>query len=384
MNIEEQADLFEQRISGWEENALRRIGARIKKTGKLSVADVQSLNYISDINGDINEIIKELSKIINKNISEVKKMYSDLLEEKHLENKPLYDYRNKPFTPLSKNKELQAIVNAYAKSTSETMLNFAKTKMLGFYDEATGFKGLRETYLSVMDKAVTEVASGATDFNTVMRTTIKTLGGSGLRVYYGGEGIITRRLDTVVRQNLMWGAKQAYTEYMNGISEELDCDGFEVDWHNNPRPTHEFMQGKQFANGEAKTVDGVYYPSGYEALERLEDYNCYHFKTPIILGVSVPTYDEKQLAELNKKNDVKYDIDGTKKTGYEWSQVMRKLETETRKQRCTIAIAEGSGDTELIKECKAKISEIEKTYNKISSVTGIAKQQNRMGIQRGQ
>lgn len=378
MNIEEQADLFEQRISGWEENALRRIGARIKKTGKLSVADVQSLNYISDVNGDINKIIKELSKIINKNISEVKKMYSDLLEEKHLENKPLYDYRNKPFVPFSENKELQAIVNAYAKSTSETMLNFAKTKMLGFYDKTTGFKGLRETYLSVMDKAVTEVASGATDFNTVMRTTIKTLGGSGLRVDYGAG--ITRRLDTVVRQNLMWGAKQAYTEYMNGISEKLDCDGFEVDWHNNPRPTHEFMQGKQFANGEAKTVDGVYYPSGYEALERLEDYNCYHFKTPIILGVSVPTYDKKQLAELNKKNKKEYTIDGNTGNGYYWSQRMRVLEVEIRRQKDTMNLAQASGDNELVKSCRQKIKDYNAKYNEISEKTGIAKQPKRMTV----
>lgn len=378
MNIEEQADLFEQRISGWEENALRRIGARIKKTGKLSVADVQSLNYISDVNGDINEIIKELSKIINKNISDVKKMYSDLLEEKHLENKPLYDYRNKPFVPFSENKELQAIVNAYAKSTSETMLNFAKTKMLGFYDKTTGFKGLRETYLSVMDKAVTEVASGATDFNTVMITTIKTLGGSGLRVDYGAG--ITRRLDTVVRQNLMWGAKQAYTEYMNGISEELDCDGFEVDWHNNPRPTHEFMQGRQFANGEAKTVDGVYYPSGYEALQRLQDYNCYHFKTPIILGVSVPTYDEKQLAELNKKNKKEYTIDGNTGNGYYWSQRMRVLEVEIRKQKDTMNLAQASGDNDLVKKCNDKIKAYRKKYDEIAEITGISPDLKRMSV----
>ena len=38
--LEQQADLLMQNISGWESNTLNRIGKRIGKYGKMSLADV--------------------------------------------------------------------------------------------------------------------------------------------------------------------------------------------------------------------------------------------------------------------------------------------------------------------------------------------------------
>lgn len=101
--------------------------------------------------------------------------------------------------------------------------------------------------------------------------------------------------------------------------------------HRNPRPSHEFMQGKQYVLGKARKIDGVLFESADEALKALEDYGCRHYKTSIICGFSVPRYDAKELAELNEQYNRKYEIDGKKYTGYEASQMMRKLERETRK-----------------------------------------------------
>lgn len=378
MNLEEQAQLLANNVSGWENKTLERIGARIKTYGKLSLSDVKSINNIATAKQDMDAITKELAKVTGYNISQIEQMYSDLLEEQHLTNKPLYDYRNKTFVPFAENKQLQAIVTAYARETANTMINLSKTKMLGFFDEATGFKGLQETYLETLDKAVAEVASGATDFYTAMRETIENLGGSGLRVDYGGG--VTRRIDTVVRQNLLWGAKQASIAYNDRIGEEVGADGFEVDWHSNPRPSHEFMQGKQFAYGKAKTVDGIYYPPGDEALERLQDYNCQHYKKPIILGVTEPTFSKEELARLNEQNKKEYTIDGNTGNGYYWSQRMRVLEVEIRKQKDTMNLAQASGDNELVKSCRQKIKAYNAKYNEISEVTGIAKQPKRMAV----
>ena len=379
--LENQADILFNNITGWETNTLKRIGKRIKAIGKMSVADVKALNNIAIVKQDMNAITKELAQITGLNIQEVQKMYADLLAEQHLENKPLYDYRNKPFIPLAENRELQAIVKAYARTTAEEMINLSKTSVLKMIDEHGKVLSLEKAYKNTLDKAVMQVTTGSTDFNTAMRDGIKALGGNGIRVQY--ESGATRRLDSAVRQNLLWGAKQASVEYNEMIGEELGCDGIEIDWHAYPRPSHEFMQGKQYVLGKARTINGEYFESADEALERLEDYNCYHYKTPIICGISEPRYSKEELARLNEQNKRVYEIDGKEYTGYEATQAMRKLETTVREQKSIKAMAQAEGDKGLVKECNANIKAYKDKYSQISEATGIREDLKRMSITKG-
>jgi hypothetical protein len=214
-----------------------------------------------------------------------------------------------------------------------------------------------------------------------MRDSIIELGGSGVRVDYGGG--VTRRLDTVVRQNLLWGAKQASVEYNEMIGEELGCDGIEVDWHSFPRPSHEFMQGKQFVLGKSQKINGVMFESADDALRALNDYGCLHYKTPIICGISEPRFSEQELADLNKRNAQTFDIDGKQMTGYEAKQAMRRLETAVREQKTTREVARNAGDKVLAGRCTAKIKAYQGKYNEICDITGIAPSPKRMSIPKG-
>ena len=378
--LEQQANILMNNVSGWEQNVLTRIGKRIKKYGKLSLADVKSINNISVVKQDMDAITKELAKVTGYNISQIEKMYGELLEEQHIANQPLYDYRDKTFVPFKDNRELQAIVRAYAKTTSETMINLAKTKALCILDHNGNVKGLQKYYTDVLDKAVMQVTSGATDFHTAMRDSIIELGGSGVRVDYGGG--ITRRLDTVVRQNLLWGAKQASMEYNTMIGEELGCDGIEIDWHSNPRPSHEFMQGKQYVLGKARTINGIHFESADEALERLQDYGCLHYKTPIICGISEPRYSPEELKRLNEQNAKKYTIDDKAYSGYEVTQMQRRLETAVRNEKTTRELAKASGDNALVKRCNDRIKALQGKYAEISEITKIPEDKKRMSIPR--
>ena len=379
--LEQQADLLMQNVSGWETSTLERIGKRIKRYGKLSLADVKSINNIATVKQDMDAITKELAKVTGYNISQIEQMYGELLEEQHLANQPLYDYRGKKFVPFAENRELQAIARAYAKTTGETMINLAKTKALCIMGANGKPIGMQKYYTDVIDKAVMQVTTGATDFHTAMRDSIIELGGSGVRVDYGGG--VTRRLDTVVRQNLLWGAKQASVEYNEMIGEELGCDGIEVDWHSNPRPTHEFMQGKQFALGKARTINGVKFESADEALERLQDYGCLHFKTPIICGVSEPRFSEQELKRLNEQNTKRYTIDDKEYSGYEVTQMQRRLESSVRNEKTTRDLARASGDKALVKRCNERIKAYQGKYNEISEITGIQGDKKRMSVPRG-
>ena len=387
--LEQQANLLMGNIIGWENNTLARIGKRIKTIGKMSVSDLQALNNVADVRGDMASIMRDLAKVTSQNVAQIYKMYRDVLEEQHLANKPLYDYRKKTFVPFAKNKELQAIARAYAKTTGETMINLAKTKAMCILDHNGNVKGLQRAYTDVLDKAVMQVTTGATDFHTAMRDSIVELGGSGVRVDYGGG--VTRRLDTAVRQNLLWGAKQASVAYNELIADDIGADGYEIDWHRNPRPSHVFMQGRQFCIGKTREIRGRVFPgmddtrdktSGENVTESLEDYGCLHFQTPIICGVSEPRYNEEELKRLNAQNERKFMIDGKEITGYEAQQMQRKLETAIRKQNGIKQLAQASGDKVLVKECNAKIKAYQERYTEISKAAGLAEELQRTTITR--
>lgn len=373
--MEYQAAVLFNNVRGFEQNTLRRIGKRINKYGRLNSADIKTINNIAAVTEDMDAITKELATMTSKNIREISDIYGEAIAYMHEQNRPLYDYRGKKFVPFEDNRELQALVRAFAKSTGGTMINLANTKMLGFTDKNGKFSHLRKTYTDVLDKAVMAVSTGTSDFHTAMRDSIVELGGSGLRIQYD---TITRRLDTVVRQNLLWGAKQASNEYYEMIGDELGCDGIEIDWHSNPRPSHEFMQGKQYALGGAKTVNGIKFESAGPALEALQDYGCLHYKMSIICGVSEPRYDADELARLNAQNSKTYEIGDKKMTGYEASQAMRRLETEVRRQKDIRELARASGDTALVKRCNEHIKAVKAKYTEISNITGIPEEPRRM------
>lgn len=374
--LEQQADLLFDNIQGWEMRTLKRIGKRIKNTGKMRLSDVKALNNIAITKSEMEDIIKDLAVVTEQNIKDVLKMYTEAIEEQHFQNKALYDYRNKPFVPFSENTQLQALVRAYAKSTGETMINLSKTKSLGFIDEIGGFKNMQDCIYDTFGKATTEAATGTSDFTSAMRGVIEQLGGSGIRVHYGSG--VNRRLDTVVRQNVLWGAKQASVEYDDMIGEELGCDGIEIDFHNNPRPSHEFMQGMQYSLHGKKTVNGKTYESADKALARLEDYGCLHFKTSIILGVSEPRYSDHELAEMRQENNKPKTVDGVEKSGYEWTQTMRRLETEARKEKEIINTLKTIGDEHGAKAHRRTLRAINQKYNNICEQTGLTPQKDRM------
>ena len=388
--LEEQADLLMRNVMGWETSTLERIGKRINKYGKLSLSDVKAINNIAVVKQDMEAITKKLAQVTGYNISQIEQMYGELLEEQHLANQPLYDYRGKTFVPFAENRELQAIARAYAKTTGETMVNLAKTKALCVLGANGKPIGMQKYYTDVLNKAIMQVSTGATDFHTAMRDSIVEFGGSGVRVVYCGG--VTRRLDTVVRQNLLWGAKQASVEYNEMIGEKLGCDGYEVDAHSSPRPSHMFVQGKQYCIGKSRTINGVKFigfeetdptsPDGKSASQALGEYGCLHYKTPILCGISEPRFSKEQLEQIEADNKKQYKVGDLEGNKYYFSQKMRALESAIREQKDIKAVAQASGDKALVKKCNERIKAYKGKYTEITDATGLYPETKRMSVPR--
>lgn len=387
MTIEEKyAQTLFDNLNGWQDRTLARIGRRLKATGRLSAYDQKALKNIVDITGDMNAIYVDLARVTGQNIKDVQTAFERFMSDNMVLYKPLYDFRNIPFLPYSENPIAQQIVNHWVKETAGEMINLSRTKALSVVKYGLkngervpiGVESLQGAYQSAIDKAVFNVTSGVGDFYSNMRDTIEDLGGSGVRIDYGNG--VTRSIDSVIRQNMLFAVKEMQTDYDNQVGQELGCDGFEVNFSATCRPSHAFMEGRMFSYSGEKTIDGVTYPDGTEALERLNDYNCHHRKMAVILGVSEPRYNAAEIAEKNHKTSEVIEYNGKKKTRYEWIQKQREIEREVRKQKTTANMAKAAGDNQLAKDCNSRIKALKAKYNDLTESVGLQKTEERMRV----
>lgn len=372
--LEYYSDKLFSRIDGWETRTLQRIGARIKATGKLSQADRQALRNMANLSRPMEQIYTDLAQVTARNVGDIRLMFTAIMRDVLDGAKPLYKARNMPIVPIEKNPWVQRLIDNWVRQTSGAMINLTRTKALGFakyntYGMEVGYQGIGGAFQDAIDSAAVAVTSGTTDFNAAMRDVIKDLGGSGVRAVYASG--VTRSLESMVRQNLIYASKQAAQDYTDHIGEEIGADGFEVDYHGNPRPSHEFMQGKMFSLHGDKTINGVFYPDGAEALARMQDYGCRHFRMPVILGVSEPAYNAQELARLKQKDGTPIEYNGQKKLPYEWTQEQRAIERAIRKQKNTYILAKSSGDDVLAKQSREKIKALRQKYDDLCAGTGL-------------
>lgn len=378
------ADEYGDRIAEWELFSVALICKEIGRIGKMTPKQAKKYDVEKETKKTEKIILSALTTAVLLNIKDLPKTYTSLFDEWHKGNEYMYKYRGIPFVDVADNKGLQKIINAYSKKSGAELLDFAKTKAIKVLDANGNPIALRKQILKSFDDASKLVIDGKADFYSAMRKSVLELGGSGARVEYPNG--MTRRLDTVVRQNMLYNAKMSSREYNKQIGKELGCDGIEIDLHANSRPSHRFMEGKQYAKGHTVTINDVEYEGAIDkgVYDRLyEDYNCQHYETDIILGVSEPRYSPEELARLKAENEKQYEINGISKDGYGWSQVLRHYEAETRNAKDQINALKAFGNSETqIADLNKKIKAYRQKYNEICDVTGIKPDLKRMSVPR--
>ena len=383
--LEEQenfADEYGDRIAEWELFAVALVCKELGRIGKMTPEQAKKYDAEKETKKTEKIILSALTTAVLLNIKDLPKTYTSLFDEWHKGNEYMYQYRGIPFVDVADNKGLQKIINAYSKKSGAELLDFTKTKAIKVLDANEKPVAFREQILKSFREATDLVTSGKQDFYTTMRKTVLDLGGSGARVEYPNG--LTRRLDTVVRQNMLYNAKMSSREYNKHIGKELGCDGIEIDLHANSRPSHRFMEGKQYAKGHTVVINGVEYEGAIDkgVYDRLyKDYNCQHYETDIILGVSEPRYSQEELARLKAENEKQFTIGDSTGDGYFWSQRMRSAESEMRKIKGEInALKSTGGYSEEIKKKEKQLKAYKDKYDEISNVTGIKKDIKRLSV----
>lgn len=174
---------IEKRYQQLEYNVMSDIVRRIKKAGKItSTADWQ-LNRMLILGKSSSDLQDIVSGAVKYNQSEVKKLYAQVIQEEYTVYKPQYEQITQEFIPYNENEELQQLVEAQIRNSADDLSNV--TKSMGFMiDDGSGgvrFTPLSKIYNEYLDQAVTDLTSGAFDYNTIIRRTCKQLTDSGLR-----------------------------------------------------------------------------------------------------------------------------------------------------------------------------------------------------------
>ena len=376
-------DYIASNITEWEAESVARIARKIGKIGKMSKVEAERFDAEKEAKKEWDKIVAALAIATAANIRALPKTYRAEFNSWHEANKYLYDYTGVNYIKIADNDKIKGIIDEYVKQNAKEIINLTNTKALSVLDRNGNPIRFQDAIYKSFGDAVKTVTDGKADFYAAMRHTVQNLGGGGCRVDYGGG--ITRRLDTVIRQNVLYGMKQAHKEYNALVGREIGADGIEIDYHSNSRPSHRYMQGKQYAKGaEGKTVNGMFYPSAEKegVYDRLyEDYNCRHYETDIIIGVSEPRYSAEELKRFEEQDKRLYKIGNIEKDGYGWSQSMRACETEIRKCKDEINALKAFGNSDAeIKELRQRIKTVRAKYNEIAEITGISAETKRMSV----
>lgn len=369
---------------------LKSIGSSIKEIGKLTPTEAHQLVQMLKYGDSYDNLIKEISKYTDMNVKDIDKIFKAYAKKDQQFYKKFYQYRNKPFIPFDENMALKNQTQALANVVSNQMYNFTRANILGYTINGR-FYNLRDTYNKVLDEAFVNVSQGKLTFDSAMANILQDIGGNGLKTieYESGRSM---RLDSAVRMHLRSRLRELHNENQKIIGAEIDADGYEITVHDNPAPDHEDVQGRQFSISEydklnsgleAQDYEGKTYTLDHDlngSYRPISELNCYHTIFSIVLGVSKPRYDDKQLQKIIDDNNKGFELDGKHYTNYEGTQMQRSLERAIREQKDIQILGKASGNEELIAKSQDKIRILTNKYKELSEASGLPMKSNRMRV----
>ncbi|WP_304508928.1 phage minor capsid protein [Anaerotignum sp.] len=364
------ADVFGERFGDVGAGLLKDMAESLKETGDLIPSYANRLQQLYTYGYDVDLITKELARESGKSLKDIEKLFNSVAQEGYDWSKPFYDAKGIKQIPLAENKTLQTIIASAAKTTKNSLLNLSNTKAIGI-GGGKDFQSIGAFYKKTIDKAITAAATGAEDYNTVIKKAIREMSQSGLRIKY--EKGYTKRLDSAVRQNVLDGISYIAQETARATGEEFGADGVEISAHSPCAPDHIPYQGNQYSNKDFDSLQ--------KSLTRpIGEWNCRHIAYPIILGISSPTYSEGALKRIEHHSNKIIKIDGKEYTRYECTQIQRKLETALRYKREEKQIFQAVKDVDGTREATADIRILSNKYKEVSDKAGLPTKAERTRI----
>lgn len=360
---------------------LEEICSRLKAADELNEVTVQDLRALRSHVIDLKEIKKairetsgisktKLDKLLGDVVARNQQYYIDMIDLAHI---------TQPETLVD-----AAEVAAIRTQTLDTFHNL--TASMGFLVNA-GRTMLppAKAYQWALDSAALQVQSGAINYNQAIKTAVKELADSGLKVvdYESGH---RDHVDVAVRRAVMTGVSQICAKYTEQSAEYLDTPYFEVSAHvgarDKPGPSpwssHKDWQGKVYSVRTGDIYPSIYDVCGLGAVDGLEGANCRHRRFPWVEGVSDRTYTDEQLEHIDDGHGCTFD--GKDYTAYEATQMQRRIERTVRKLKREKAAYKAAGLHEDETAVNIRLRRLNAKYKAFSSEAGLTEQPERMRV----
>lgn len=351
---------------------ITKVAEQVKKIGELNPSSIHRIAVMTEMGASIADITQRLQLAASMSAREVMQLYQRALDDAYTDPRFRQALRHTGLTPADRAR-LTQYVQAVSVQTARQIANLSNT---------TAISG---PYRETVDRAVLAVSSGLTDYRSAMRQSIRELGHNGMQVGY--ESGYHRRLDTAIRQNIIDGTNQIAQHCSLMLGEMLDFDAVEISAHPMSAPDHEPVQGRVFLKEEFERMQaGLSFQDvdgrQYEAFRRpIGEWNCNHIAMSFSTEHSVRRYSDQQLTQWAAGNDKGCEIGGKHYTTYAASQLMRKIETEIRREKDAAVAAQKAGDASLRRECQERINALSDTYTGVAAASGLSQRRERMMIE---
>lgn len=380
---EELAELFR----GLEDTLLDEICSRLALKDQLNEVTVQAIRALRSHGIDLKKIKKAIRKTADVSEEKLNKLLDDVVERNQKYYTELIDLAH-----ITQPETLVSVEDTWAiyEQTKQTLRNI--TRSMGFLVNA-GRTMLppAKAYQWALDNAVMQIQSSAINYNQAIKTAVKQLAESGLKVvdYESGH---RDSIDVAVRRAIMTGVNQICDQYTNQSAEYLETQYFEVSAHSgardkpgaSPWSSHKDWQGKVYYQSESGESDplGLYEDlvetTGYGYVDGLTGANCRHHKYPFLPGVSERTYTDEQLAHID--DGLGCEFDGKKYTAYEATQMQRRIERQIRAQKKLRNAYKEAGLSEDATAANIKLRRLNAEYSRFSKAAGLPEQRERTKV----
>lgn len=336
---------------------LSKMAEQIKEIGKLDKSNMHRLEQMAKMGNNIEEINLYLSKQTGLALQDIYRLYDKSAGEIYKDVAYLYKYKGITQPDFSKNIAIQNYISSVRNLTAGTFANMANTTSIA------------NSYKDAIDLAIDTVATGMDGYQDALERIVLDKATQGARVQYSSGR--TRRLDSAARMNILEGVRQVNYGVRLEAGRQYGADGVEIDAHGLCAEDHLPYQGRQYSLSKYHSIN-----------ERLKRHfgtcNCRHGISYIVLGISPPTYNDKELNKIKDYSTEKIKVRDKEITRYEASQVMRNLETKMRyKQEQIIALQKAGKDAE---EQKKQLKRLKQSYGYTSKQAKLRRQWNRAKV----
>ena len=374
---EELAEMFRS----LEDTLLDEICSRLKLADQLNEVTVQDIRALRSHGIDLKDIEKAIRKTAGISEKKLKELLDDVVERNQKYYTDLID-----IAQITQPETLVSIEDTWAiyEQTKQTMRNL--TRSMGFLvDAGRTMLPPAKAYQWALDNATMQIQSGAINYNQAIKSAVKQLADSGLKVvdYESGH---RDQIDVAVRRAVMTGVNQICAKYTEQSAEYLETPYFEVSAHSgardkpgpSPWSSHKDWQGKVYSIRAGDIYPNIYDACGLGAVDGLEGANCRHRRFPWVEGVSERTYTDEKLEHID--DGLGCTFDGKKYTAYEATQMQRRVERQIIKQKRLVTAYKASEQKDEYYAAKAKLVRLNAKYKAFSEAAGLPLQWERTKV----